>query len=179
MDKPARAFEGSFTEGDQIANIRLATTEDLRALEWDGEYAHYRRLFKRAIDEARHGRRILLLAEIDDQLVGQIFIQLTIRAAFSTRGASSGYFYAFRVKPAFRNQGVGSSLLQKAEDNLAIRGFHRAVISVAKRNFAARRLYERAGYSVFAEDPGEWSYVDHKGKLRQVREPAFVLEKRL
>ena len=155
----------------------MATAADLKALEWEGEYAHYRRLFKRAIDEARRGRRILLLAEIKGQVVGQIFAQLTTRASFSTKSASSGYLYAFRVKPPYRNRGVGSRLLHEAETELASRGIRRAVISVAKRNIAARKLYERASYSVFTEDPGEWSYIDHEGRLREVKEPAFVMEK--
>ncbi|MFQ5921826.1 MAG: GNAT family N-acetyltransferase [Anaerolineales bacterium] len=177
MDRPARTLEGSYTERSEPVRIRFATAADLKALEWDGEYTHYGRLFKRAIDEARHGRRILLLAEIKEQVVGQIFVQLTTRATFSTKGASSGYLYAFRVKPQYRNRGVGSQLLHEAEANLAARGFRRAVISVAKRNLAARRLYERAGYAVFTEDSGEWSYIDHEGRLREVHEPAFVMEK--
>ncbi len=177
MDRPARILEGSYAESSGPMRIRFASGADLKALEWEGEYAHYRHLFKRAIEEARHGRRILLLAEIKGQVVGQIFVQLTTRAAFSTRGASSGYLYAFRVKIPYRNRGVGGQLLQEAEVNLAARGFRRAVISVAKSNLAARRLYEREGYTVFAEDPGRWSYIDHEGRLREVHEPAFVMEK--
>jgi ribosomal protein S18 acetylase RimI-like enzyme len=177
VDSPARTFEGAHDESGERIRVRNASTADLKELEWDGEYTHYRRLFKRAMQEALRGRRILLLAEIDEQLVGQIFVQLATRATFSTKGISSGYLYAFRVKQPFRNQGVGSRLLQEAEANLSGRGFRRAVISVDKHNIAARRLYERAGYTIFTEDPGEWSYLDHKGKLREVHEPAYVLEK--
>ena len=175
MDKSAEALERSRAENR--ISIRSATAADLKALEWDGEYTHYRRLFQRALEEARHGRRVLLLAEMEGVLVGQIFVQLNTRASFSTRGVPSGYLYAFRVKPAYRNLGVGSRLLHEAEANLSARGCRRAVISVAKRNLAAKRLYERAGYQVFTDDPGEWSYLDHLGQLREVREPAFVLEK--
>ncbi len=177
MDRTERTLKGSYYDSSEPMSIRFATAADLKALEWDGEYSHYRRLFQRAIEEARHGRRILLLAELEGQLVGQIFVQLTTRINFSTEGASSGYLYAFRVKSAYRNRGVGSQLLHEAESNLAARGILRAVISVAKRNGAARRLYERAGYAVFTEDSGDWSYIDHEGRLREVHEPAFVLEK--
>jgi len=177
VDKVERSLEGSLYDSDEPLRIRFATSEDLKALEWDGEYAHYRRLFQRAIEEAQNGRRILLLAEIGEQLVGQIFMQLTTQANFSTEGVSSGYLHAFRVKPLFRNRGVGSQLLHEAEQNLVSRGFLRAVISVGKRNGAARRLYERAGYAMFTEDSGDWSYFDHLGRLREVSEPAFVLEK--
>jgi len=177
VDKIAPALDESNSELRAQIIIRLATVADLKALEWDGEYTHYRRLFKRAIDEARRGRRILLLAEIEDQVVGQIFLQLMTRATFSAKRVSSGYLYAFRVKSPFRNQGVGSQLLRAAEANLGARGFRRAVISVAKSNLAARRLYARAGYAIFTVDPGEWSYFDHEGQLRKVQEPAFVMEK--
>lgn len=167
MDKPVETV------------VRQATPEDLPALEWDGKYRHYRRLFARAMDEAENGRRILLLAEAGDQITGQIFIQLATRSSFATRGVRSGYLYAFRVKRAYRGQGVGSLLLREAEARLGERGFGRSVISVAKGNRAARRLYERHGYRVFAEDSGEWSYVDHQGVVRNVSEPAYVMEKQL
>lgn len=165
MDRPAPAV------------IRAATEADLPGLEWGGEYAHFRRLFEKAMEQARKGRRVLLLAEIDDQIVGQIFVQFTTRAAYSARGVSSGYLYAFRVKATYRNQGVGTQLLQEAEANLRGRGIGRAVISVAQDNAAAQRLYQRYGYKPFASDAGQWSYIDHKGRLREVREPAYVLEK--
>ena len=157
--------------------IRLATEQDLPALEWDGEYRHYRRLFQRAMEEARRGRRILLLAEVDDQIVGQIFVQLSTKPAFSFLGMASGYLYAFRVKKPHRNQGIGTQLIAEAESQLRRQGHARAVISVAKRNVSARRLYQRLDYRIFSEDPGEWSYDDHLGRLRNVHEPSFVLEK--
>lgn len=159
--------------------VREATSADLPALEWDGEYRHYRRLFARAMQEAEHGRRILLLAEAGDQITGQIFIQLTTRSSFAAQGVRSGYLYAFRVKRAHRGKGIGSKLLREAELHLTERDFGRSVISVAKSNRSARRLYERHGYRVFAEDSGEWSYIDDQGVVRNVSEPAYVMEKRL
>ena len=157
--------------------IRFATEADLPALEWEGEYLHYRRLFKKAMAEAQRGRRLLLLAEVDGQIVGQIFVQLSTRPTFSASGADSGYLYALRVKRPHRDQGIGTQLILEAESQLRQLGYGRTVISVAKRNTAARRLYHRLEYRVFSEDPGEWSYLDHLGQLREVSEPAFVLEK--
>ena len=157
--------------------IRFATDADLTALEWEGQFVHYRRLFKKAVAEARRGRRLLLLAEVEGQIVGQVFVQLSTRPAFSASGCTSGYLYAFRVKEPHRNQGIGTQLILAAESRLRRLGYGRVVISVATRNTAARRLYERLDYRIFSEDPGEWSYVDHLGQVREVREPAFVLEK--
>lgn len=165
MDRPAQAI------------IRRATIHDLPALEWGGQYRHYRGLFARAMEEAERGRRVLLLAECEAELVGQIFIQLNTRHGIATDRTASGYLYAFRVKERYRNQGIGTQLLLEAERILSSIGYTRSVISVSKDNSSARRLYERLDYQVFAEDPGEWSYIDHRGRRRHVREPAFVMEK--
>lgn len=165
MDRPAQAI------------IRRATSHDLPALEWGGQYRHYRRLFARAMQEAERGHRVLLLAEIGAELVGQIFIQLNTRHGIARDETTSGYLYAFRVKERYRNRGIGTQLLHEAERILSSVGYTRSVISVSKDNPSARRLYERLEYRVFAEDPGEWTYIDHRGRRRNVREPAFVMEK--
>jgi ribosomal protein S18 acetylase RimI-like enzyme len=159
--------------------VREARESDLQALEWEGRYQHFRRLYRRAMSEAKRGRRILLVAEMDQRVVGQIFIQLASGRAELADGEQSGYLYAFRVRPTYRGHGIGTQLLEAAEQALRDRGFRRAVIAVAQDNPAALRLYENHRYIRFAEDPGEWSYIDHRGRLQRVSEPAFILEKRL
>jgi ribosomal protein S18 acetylase RimI-like enzyme len=129
--------------------------------------------------ESRRGRRVLLVADVEGQIVGQVFVQLTSARAELADGSYSGYLYAFRVRPEFRNQGIGTQLLLEAEGILRGQGFSRAVIAVAKKNHRALRLYESMGYRRFAEDPGRWSYVDHEGRMRHVSEPAHMLEKEL
>jgi ribosomal protein S18 acetylase RimI-like enzyme len=153
--------------------IREATESDLPALEWEGEYRHFRALFRTSLMEARLGQRALLLAEQDRRLIGQLFVHL------GGGVGGTGYLYAFRVRPEVRNRGIGTRLIEEAELLLRRRGCRRAVISVGKDNPGARRLYERLGYRVCAEDPGQWSFVDDQGETRQVSEPSYVLEKRL
>ena len=58
-------------------NIRLVRKTDLPALEWGGEFAHFRRLFAEAYQSALLGRAVLWLAEIaEGELIGQLFVQL-------------------------------------------------------------------------------------------------------
>jgi ribosomal protein S18 acetylase RimI-like enzyme len=90
-----------------------------------------------------------------------------------------GYLYAFRVMEMFRGHGIGTWLLQEAENIIVDRGLEWSTIAVAKENHSARRLYERLGYQKFAEDSGRWSYLDHKGIVRHVHEPCWLLEKHL
>ncbi|TET81347.1 MAG: GNAT family N-acetyltransferase [Anaerolineales bacterium] len=159
--------------------IRPAQEADLPALEWGGEYRRYRQLYQRAMWEANQGRRALFVVEVEGEIVGQIFVQFGCNRLELNDKSSIGYIQSFRIKPAFRNLGIGTRLINQAEDVLRDRKFHRAVVAVAQENRAARRLYERLGYTVFAEDPGQWSYVDDHGQLQYVSEPAYLLQKQL
>lgn len=157
--------------------IRKARADDLEAIEWDGEYRRYRLVYQRAYAESLRGRRVLLIAEADGRVIGQIFVQ--VDSALSGGNNRAAYLYALRVRPEYRNRGIGTELVREAESTLRQRGFVRALISVAKDNHAARRLYERLGYDVFGEDAGNWSYFDDRGHIQEVHEPAFLLEKML
>lgn len=158
--------------------IREVKESDLPALEWDGEYTHFRNIYRRAWLEAERGQRILLVAELQEKLIGQIFIHLH-HDGCETGRQRSAYLYSFRVRDPYRNLGVGSRLLARAEHILSDRNYRRATISVGKKNLDARRMYERLGYSVCGEDEGEWTFLDHQGSLRTVREPSYILEKKL
>lgn len=159
--------------------IRRAVEADLPALEWDGEYTHFRKVYQHAFREAQRDRRLIFLAETDGKVIGQLFVHLHSVWKSSFNGVKTGYFHSFRVKPGFRNQGVGSDLLRVAEDALTDRGYACAIISVAQVNTGAQRLYQQRGYTVYREDPGEWSYVDHNGKVKRISEPAYVMVKTL
>lgn len=159
--------------------LRPARHEDIPKLEWYGQYRHYRNLFQRAFREQQAGRRLILVADCNDFPIGQIAIQFEGNAAHIADGQRRGYLYSFRVMEMFRGQGLGTRLIADAEQRLLAQGFTWATIAVAKDNPAAQRLYERLGYVRFAEDPGRWTYVDHRGTLRQVDEPCWILEKSL
>ncbi|MGD8552909.1 MAG: GNAT family N-acetyltransferase [Anaerolineales bacterium] len=159
--------------------IRTATEADLPALEWDGEYIHFRRVYLQALREAKRDRRVIYLAETPGEVVGQLFIHLHSIWKSAFGGAKAGYLHSFRVKPHFRGQGIGSRLLKTAEQELLERRYSRAVISVAKVNIRAQELYLQHGYNLFIEDPGEWAYVDHRGRLKHISEPAYVMVKTL
>ncbi|MBN1440780.1 MAG: GNAT family N-acetyltransferase [Anaerolineales bacterium] len=160
--------------------IRLLVERDLPALEWDGVFTHFRRLFRQAYDDMRNGSRLLLVMECRTtrELVGQVFIQWNSSDSRYADGRHRGYLYALRIKPDFRGRGLGSRLIRSAEDELRRRGMDAASIGVEKENLRARTLYERHGYRVIAEDPGHWFYNDHEGVLREVVEPAWLMEKR-
>lgn len=159
--------------------IREASEEDLPALEWDGEFTRFRRLYKDAMREAKKGRRIILVAEIGNDVIGQLFVNFHSTWRNRFLGKRTGYLHSFRVKPAFRSRGIGRSLIATAESMLKQRGYNRSVISVAQSNEAALKLYQDLGYQVYRKDPGQWSFMDHRNQVHHISEPAFILQKNL
>ncbi len=168
---------GSSLEGIHIRQARYA---DLPALEWDGEFVHFRRIYAEAYRRSEMGEAVLWVAEDPDLgIVGQLFVHMKSERAELADGRTRAYIYGFRVRPAYRNQGIGTLLLDTAEKDLLSRGFHWVVLNVARENSDARRLYERRGYRVIGGDPGRWSYIDERGIRRDVVEPAWRMQKDL
>lgn len=159
--------------------IRHGKEADLPALEWEGEYARYRSVYRAAWDDVRRGERALLVAEVDDLIVGQIFIHFTSPWPIPGSERPAGYLYAFRVRPSYRGRGIGRRLLLDAERAVEASGATHAVIAVSQDNADARRLYERMGYVWLADDPGSWTYRDERGDSHTVSEPAHLLVKDL
>jgi ribosomal protein S18 acetylase RimI-like enzyme len=160
--------------------VRPLEQSDLLALEWGGEYAHFRRLYADIYAAATQGRAALWVAEaLGHGVVGQLFVQLNSARRELADGYSRGYIYGFRIQPAFRNLGIGTTMLQVAEADLRSRRYRWVTLNVGVDNPEARRLYERLGYAVVASEPGIWSYLDETGARREVHEPAWRMEKRL
>lgn len=159
--------------------IRPINENELPALEWEGQYIHYRNIYRQTYVEMCVGRRIILVASRQDTILGQILIRFNTIPADPEPDHKTGYFYSFRVLPQFRDQGIGSSLLLEAEATLLNRKFNRALICAVRDNHAVIRLYERNGYRRLCADAGDWSFQDHQGKTRHVHEPAWIMEKKL
>ncbi len=164
---------------DQIV-VRQVTEEDLIALEWEGEYSHYRNIYADAFERARQGRSVLWIAELPRVgLIGQVFIQLVCDRPELADGYFRAYLYGFRVREAYRSRGIGTHLMKIVEEDLQKRGFHAVTLNVARDNNRARQLYERHGYRLVAPEPGIWSYLDENNIWHTVEEPAWRMEKRL
>ena len=160
--------------------VRQVRAEDLPGLEWEGEFVHFRRLYAEAYRRALRGLSILWLAEQPGgPILGQVFVQLNCDRPELCNGIDRAYLYAFRVRTAFRSLGIGALLLRTAEEDLIQRGYHFVTLNVGKDNLRAQAFYQNHGFSVVASEPGRWSYVDHNGRIRDVVEPAWRMEKHL
>jgi ribosomal protein S18 acetylase RimI-like enzyme len=138
--------------------VRLCRAEDLPQLEWFGVFSHHRELFAEALARQLRGEVIMLLGDLGGYPVGQAWIDLVKR-----KGQGIGYIWAVRVFPILRNHGIGSQLMESAEQALRSRGFPIAEVGVEKTNPDARRLYERLGYSVRGDVVEQYAYTTPEG----------------
>jgi ribosomal protein S18 acetylase RimI-like enzyme len=177
MDKVIKTAAPDWLQKIQIRHIRRS---DLPALEWDGEYQHFRRVYADAYARSEKGLSILWAAElIGTGIIGQVFIQLTCDRPELGDGRCRAYLYSFRIKPDYRGFGLGTKILAVVEEDLRQRGFEIITLNFAKDNPGAQRLYLRNGYKVIAHEPGIWWYPDDNGDWHQVNEPAWRMEKQL
>ena len=159
--------------------IRKATLEDVKRLEWNGQFTHLRKLFRRAYLEQRNGNRLMLVMDFNGYPIARLFIQFLSSDGSLADGKNKGYIYSFTVMEHFRNLGIGTRMLVTAEAVLRKRGYRQAIISVAKNNTRALKLYKRHHYRIYREDRGQWQYYDHNGNVHQVNEPSWFMKKSL
>jgi ribosomal protein S18 acetylase RimI-like enzyme len=158
-----------------IRHIRKA---DLPALEWEGEFSHFRQVYSNAFERHQKGLSVLWVAELPGTgIIGQVFVQLACDRSELADGASRAYVFSFRIKPEFRRAGLGSRMMEIVEDDLKWRNYGMVTLNVAQENEDARRLYERLGFMVAAPDPGCWSYPDQFGNWHHIEEPAWRMVK--
>lgn len=89
------------------------------------------------------GESVVLLAYEDEVALG--FVQMY--PSFSSLLAARSYvLYDLFVDPAVRRSGVARRLMRAAADEARSRGATSLVLSTAKTNLAAQRLYESLGW---------------------------------
>lgn len=173
---------GHFPSYDFIKDlhVRPAVESDLREMEWEGSYKRYRRVYLDVFERMLEGKAIMWVVDLPAfGLIGQAFIQFKMTDSSCANGSTRAYLHSFRVRPALRNQGIGTALMNFIEDDLTQRGFRELTLNVAKDNPDAIRLYQRLGYRVLKHISGSWSYFDENGNLQHEIEPGFRLIKSL
>ncbi len=160
--------------------IREVVKDDLPALEWGGEFTKYRRMYGSIYRDSLSDKNIMWVVTLpNSEIIGQAFVMFKSADWAAADGESRAYIFAFRIKPRWRNRGVGSYLMAFIEEDLQERGYKYATLNVAKDNPDALRLYKHLGYKITGSRSGNWSYRDHEGNLQQVNEPSWRMMKKL
>lgn len=88
---------------------------------------------------------VLLVADLDDQVVGYVYAGLEDYDYMALRGPA-GALYDIVVDPAHRQSGVGRALLDAVLTELKKLGAPRVLLSTAEQNVAAQTLFAHAGF---------------------------------
>ena len=100
--------------------------------------------FTRLVDFALSQSHVLLIAEDEGRPAGFLILLDAIPDEVSLEPQAFIAFMA--VEPAATRRGVGTALLQAAEDEARRHGLPYISMMVTESNLPARRLYERAGF---------------------------------
>ncbi|MFP8888778.1 GNAT family N-acetyltransferase [Natrialbaceae archaeon A-CW2] len=141
-------------------DIERATTEDLEAVAdaW----------VRLARDQASYGSHVLaepnrqtmlatlgayqvdgglLVARETETIVG--FASVTVEHGSLTLDCTRGLLSNLYVEPEYRGRGIGTALLEAAENELRERGVDVCTLEAMARNESACRFYREAGYDSF------------------------------
>ena len=161
-------------------HIRFLKEEDLPSLEWDGEFKRYRRIYREIYRNSQKGLSIPFVAETDaDGIVGQVF--LSQKEPNPNYGIRTRYYFlsSFRVKPQFRDHGLGSLLLEECEKQVRLHRIRDIYLNCEKNNNRARWFYQEHGFQVVRLDEGTWTYVNDEGFVVSEPQNAYLMKKTL
>lgn len=120
--------------------------------------------YDHALKRLRDPTREVYLAQVRDQIAGVLILHLG--------GSLSGYIQTLAVPSAWRNRGLGTKLIQFAEQRI-FRESPNVFLCVSSFNERAQKLYQRLGY----ERVGELTDYVVKGYseilMRKTRGPLF------
>jgi len=97
---------------------------------------------------------IVLVAADESGVLGTALV-------FFRRESDLARLYSIAVAHDARGRGVGEALLAAVEQAALRRGARRMRLEVRQDNAAAMRLYERGGYTQFAQRPGYYEDGGH------------------
>ena len=152
--------------------IRDLTTEDLPACAWSGSASHLVSVAK-ALERARLGEVDYLAACPPSGL------PVAIGGVDYAKAPGAGTLWQFAVHGALQSCGIGTILIQTAEQRIRARGLRRAELGVEECNPRARALYERLGYVAYGREPAAWDEEAPDGSITRYETVCTLMHKEL
>jgi ribosomal protein S18 acetylase RimI-like enzyme len=152
--------------------IRDLTAEDLPACAWSGSRSYLVSVAK-ALERARRGEVDYLAACPPSGL------PVAIGGVDYARAPGAGTLWQLSVHGALQSCGIGTILIQAAEQRIRARGLHRAELGVEESNPRARALYERLGYGAYGREPDAWDEQAPDGTITRYETMCTLMRKQL
>lgn len=164
-----------------MIDIRLVTARDISLLEEHmppDPTKHIRRLMRQEKNEIAY-----LIAFREKKPVGHVVIQWagTTDEPMASQLTDCPDIVDLRVHHDFYRRGIGSKLMDEAENMVRSRGFKRVGLSVGTDNVPAAQMYKKRGYNDagFGRHIERGSYTDKNGNVNSWEEECIYLIKDL
>jgi GNAT superfamily N-acetyltransferase len=161
-----------------VIEIRQATRADLdRLIARNPDDAAFER---DRFEAQERGESLLLIAWEGDEIRGRLG-RLYLASKYDEVRAALGDFPEINALDAWpQGRGVGTLLINAAEEIARARGCDKVGIAVLVDNVAARRLYERLGYEYWGDVLDVSEYRDEAGNVVHLqKDPAVYLVKNI
>ena len=152
--------------------IRDLTHEDLPSCAWSGSATHLASV-ARALDRAGRGEVEYLAVCPPSGL------PVAIGGIDYAPAPGAGTLWQLAVHGALQSCGIGTLLIEAAEQRIRARGRHRAELAVEECNPRARALYERLGYVAYDRRPDAWDEEAEDGSVRRYETVCTLMRKDL
>ena len=96
-----------------------------------------------------------------------------------TLTSGAGTLWQLAVHGALQSCGIGTLLIEAAEQRIRARGLRRAELGVEECNPRARALYERLGYVAYGRKPEAWDEQAEDGSVRRYETVCTLMRKEL
>ena len=152
--------------------IRDLTPEDLPSCAWSGPATHLASI-ARALERARGG--------VVDYLAvcPPSGLPVALGGIDYAKNPGAGTLWQLAVHGALQSCGIGTILIQAAEQRIRARGLHRAELGVEEHNPRARTLYERLGYTAYGREPESWDEEAPDGTITRYDTVLTLMRKEL
>jgi GNAT superfamily N-acetyltransferase len=162
------------------AEVRAASDADLATLVAVLGERHF---FTDRLARQQRGGGVVLVAWLDGQPVGEVFLECEPAREPEVRRWLPGVprLDHLEVLGPFQGRGVGTKLIGAAEATARQLGYERIALGVGLDNPKARRLYERLGYADWGHGTvvGTWVGYPDDGPPVTLSETCHMLVKRL
>jgi len=132
------------TRADLPSIVRMLADDELgsqRERHQDPLPDSYMKAFEQIDNDTNHE---LVVAELNGEVIGTL--QLMFLPSISFQGGLRAQVESVRVDTKYRDQGIGSKLMQWTIDRAKARGAHVVQLTTHKSREEAHRFYERLGF---------------------------------
>ena len=152
--------------------IRDLTRDDLPACRWAGSATHLTAIGA-ALERTESGEVDYLAVCLPSGW------PVGLGAIDYAKSPGAGTLWMLEVHPAMQSCGIGTHLIDAAEQRIRDRGLNRAELGVEVDNPRARALYERLGYVAYGSEPAAWNAVAEDGSIFRYETVCTLMRKNL